>query len=62
MKFPTGGTARELNKQIRLNSEANSKVWMKEDIYDFFIVFIIRVYNILSYILSSEIVFISELF
>jgi hypothetical protein len=31
VKFPTGGKAREPLWQIRLNSEADSKVWMKED-------------------------------
>ena len=33
VNFPTGGKAREQCRtlQIRLNSEADSKVWMKED-------------------------------
>ncbi|MDF2531526.1 MAG: hypothetical protein K0Q65_1107 [Clostridia bacterium] len=33
MQFPTGGKAREqcVAVQIRLNSEADSKVWMEED-------------------------------
>ena len=31
MKFPTGGKAREPKGMIRCNSEADSIVWMKED-------------------------------
>ena len=31
VKVPTGGIAREQFLQIRCNSEADSKVWMKED-------------------------------
>jgi hypothetical protein len=33
VQFPTGGKAREqcVAVQIRLNSEADSKVWMEED-------------------------------
>lgn len=31
MKFPTGGKAREPRGMIRCNSEADSIVWMKED-------------------------------
>jgi hypothetical protein len=33
VQFPTGGKARERCRasQIRLNSEADSKVWMEED-------------------------------
>ena len=30
VKVPTGGIAREQFLQIRCNSEADSKVWMKE--------------------------------
>lgn len=32
MKFPTGGKAREPRGMIRCNSEADSIVWMKEDL------------------------------
>ena len=31
MQFPTGGTAHEPQGMIRCNSEADSIVWMKED-------------------------------
>ena len=31
MQLPTGGIAREQFLQIRCNSEADSKVWMKEE-------------------------------
>ena len=31
-KFPTGGKAREPSGMIRCDSEADSTVWMKEDI------------------------------
>lgn len=31
MKFPTGGKAREPYGMTRLDSEADSKVWMEED-------------------------------
>ena len=31
MQFPTGGKAREPKGMIRCNSEADSIVWMKED-------------------------------
>ncbi len=31
MKIPTGGIAHEPQGMIRCNSEADSKVWMKED-------------------------------
>jgi hypothetical protein len=31
VKFPTGGIAHEPQGMIRCNSEADSKVWMKED-------------------------------
>jgi len=38
VKFPIGGKAREPFWQIRLNSEADSIVWIKEDrIGDIFI-------------------------
>jgi len=33
VKFLTGGKAREPIWLIRLNSEADSKVWMEEDLY-----------------------------
>ena len=35
MKFPTGGKAREPRGMIRCNSEADSIVWMKEDMVRF---------------------------
>ena len=35
MKVPTGGIAREQVLQIRCNSEADSIVWMKEDMVRF---------------------------
>ena len=35
-KFPTGGKAREPSGMIRCDSEADSTVWMKEDIGLFF--------------------------
>ncbi len=31
VNFPTGGIAHEPQGMIRCNSEADSKVWMKED-------------------------------
>ena len=31
MRFPTGGTAHEPQGMIRCDSEADSIVWMKED-------------------------------
>ena len=31
VKFPTGGKAREPYGMTRLDSEADSKVWMEED-------------------------------
>lgn len=33
MKFPTGGTAHEPQGMIRCDSEADSIVWMREDMF-----------------------------